>query len=155
MATTQEILELVDYYEGWGPDFYDDGVITYTAPKRGDYHKAFKRLERELDIDTKRVKKERKADIICEYDYLTDFAGWYEGVWNYYKKGGWRQQAELTVEPNNWYTQSTVIHEIGHALGLGHPTDMNRTDTIMSYGAPGDLPWFTNLDIQVLDYLYN
>ena len=154
MATQQEILELVEVYDGWTTDFYNDGVITYTAPKRSDYHRAFKRLEQELDIDTKRVKKERKADIICEYGWLDDFAGWYEGTWNLYRKG-WRPQAELTVEPGQWYSQSTVVHEIGHALGLGHPTDMSRTDTIMSYGAPRDLPWFTNLDIQVLDYLYN
>ena len=70
---------MIEYYEGWGPDLYDDGIITYTAPKRSDYHKAFKRLERELGIDTKRVKKERKADIICEYGQLEEFAGWYEG----------------------------------------------------------------------------
>ena len=140
--------------DGWGPDYYDDGIITYTAPKRSDYHKAFKRLERELGIDTKRVKKERKADIICEYGYLDEYAGLTEFVWNKYRKGKWKRQTELTVEPGKWYSQSTVVHEIGHALGLDHPVDHTRTDTIMSYGAPGDLPWFTSLDLYYLDILY-
>ena len=140
--------------DGWGPDFYDDGIITYTAPKKSHYHKVFKRLERDLGIDTKRVKKERKADIICEYGYLDEYAGLAEFVWNKYRKSGWKKQTELTAEPGKWYTQSTVVHEIGHALGLDHPVDQTRTDTIMSYGAPGDLPWFTELDLYYLDILY-
>ena len=120
MATQQEILELVDYYDGWGPDFYDDGVITYKAKKGSHFDKAFKRLEDDLDIDTKRVRSKRKADIICRWGELDDFAGWYEGKWNWYRRGGWRRQAELTVEKGRWHSQSTVVHEIGHALGADH-----------------------------------
>jgi hypothetical protein len=139
--------------DGWGPDLYDDGVFTYTAPKRSDFHKAFKKLEREYGIDTKRVKREKKADIICEWGQLDTYAGYAEFQWNKYGRR-WKQQTKLTVEPGHWYSQSTVVHEIGHALGLDHPQDMTRTDTIMSYGAPGDLPWFTPLDEYYLDILY-
>ena len=63
-----DIQELIKYHrDGYGPDFYVDGVITYKARKNSHFHDAFKRLENELGINVKRVKKRRKADIICKY----------------------------------------------------------------------------------------
>jgi hypothetical protein len=152
-VANKKIKELVSGYEGWGPDLYDDGVITYKAPAKSDFVKAFRKLERQLGIDTERVKKRGKADIICNYsDDLID--GKYAGLCSYRRDKRGREYNVLEVVEDRWYSQSTVVHEIGHALGMDHPADHSRTDTIMSYGAPGDLPWFTRLDRQVLRYLY-
>lgn len=146
----KKIQELILGYEGWGPDLYDDGIITYKAPAKSDFTEAFKKLERTLGIDTQRVRKRGKADIICNWGNTGDYAG----VCHFNRTKRGRKYSTIVVDEGNWYTQSTVVHEIGHALGMDHPDDHNRTDTIMSFGAPGDLPWFTSLDRQVLDYLY-
>ena len=150
----KKIKELVSGYEGWGPDLYDDGIITYKAPRKSAFHKAFRKLEKTLGIDTQRVRQKKNADIICNWsDDLIN--GKYAGVCRYKRDGTGREYNEIEVAEGRWWSQSTVVHEIGHALGMAHPEDHSRTDTIMSYGAPGNLPWFTKLDRKVLDYLYD
>ena len=130
---------------------YNDGVITYQAP-RGDRHfkRIFNRLERDLGIETDRVRRVKDADIVC---YWKNPGNNRAGVERRARRGK-HWYSEIEVEPGQWYSKSTAVHEVGHALGLGHPDDHSRTDTIMSYGARGDLPWFTRLDRAVLSWVY-
>ena len=74
---------------------------------------------------------------------------WWDILW---------KEASSTLEINNDTDLNTIIHEIGHSLGLSHPFNdptnesFSSKDTIMSYnrGAEGWDYWFSETDLNAL-----
>ena len=133
----------------------DDGKIRwYSEGKSKFLRKTFRKLEEEnIGLDFKRTRKEHKAEIVIDKtreDLLgkpsvRGLARWSpdDPVWR------------LTTKKGIEHRKSTVVHEIGHALGLTHPENHAReTDTIMSYNRDLSLRYFTDKDIDCLTGIY-
>jgi hypothetical protein len=97
-----------NYWLGHSQDMYDDGVITYKAPK-GQYRKVFKRVEKRTGLNFQRVR--RNPEIECVYGISSEgSAGHAEMTYR-----GFR--VITREEYKGWHVEA---HEIGHALGLAH-----------------------------------
>jgi hypothetical protein len=55
------------------------------------------------------------------------------------------------------YLYYVTLHELGHALGLGHATNLRESTDLMGYGWVGDAPdpLFSQCDIDALAYVFS
>ena len=129
-----------DYWLAQSQALYDDGVITYKAPK-GTYRRVFRQVERRTGLNFQRVRK--NPEIHCRYEPISDAAG---RCWN-----NWNGTFTLHTDPK--YKGAHVeAHEIGHALGLGH-IDRDRTVMALDWDYTGQL--FTGWDLRNIETLYD
>ena len=133
----------------------------------------FDRLDDLIDIDFKQVESEQTGDIRIFRTYSN--SNWGERFNNPDSVGGgtmYGQSSGIDVEWRdmdasdafNEYEKSTIVHEIGHALGLDHPggdgdnANWDEWDSIMSYndreGLDEEPTWFSDLDIQALQSIW-
>ena len=119
---------------------YDDGVITYKAPKNA-YRRVFKQVERRTGLNFQRVRK--NPEIHCHYQPIKGAAG--------YCYKNWDGTFSLYTDPE-YKGEHVEAHEIGHALGLGH---VNRDWTAMATDWNYTGPLFTSWDLENIKTVYD
>ena len=137
----QARVSLLDtWWLGHSQSLYDDGVITYKAPK-GQYRKVFRRIEKRTGLNFERVR--RNPEIRCVYGKTRQGSA---GI------------AEMTDEGFRVTTKSEYAgghveaHEIGHALGLAHT---ERPDSVMGIGWSYDSDYMSGWDLRNIRGVYD
>ena len=97
---------------------YDDGVITYKAP-RGQYRKVFNRIEKRTGLNFKRVR--RNPEIECVYGKSRKGSAGHTEM---------TDQGFKVITKHRYKGWHVEAHEIGHALGLAHVEHPNSAMTI-------------------------
>ena len=146
--------ELIADWMGYASiPMYDDGIITWWANKKSDYFPVLvDELEKDLGINFERVELKKEAEIRSKrvktikglYGNILGNASWHpdDRVW------------KLKTVIGDHY-DSTVIHELGHALGLGHPKDHAAiTNTVMSYNRDRSIKRFFYKDLDIFNTIY-
>ena len=148
----------------------DDEFIFTTIGLLGDrlnfIVNTFQRLDRILPVSFRETSDYQEADIELYFadsntDWQDDDLGttyfnddWVEILWK-------DSDDKLSTFTSN--DKNTIVHEIGHALGIDHPegdgfnSDWDTADTVMSYNKGDDgqwRTWYSTLDLQALQSIW-
>jgi hypothetical protein len=170
-AESLEILS--NYYPGYWWDHTDLTIAVQAAPNVPAHHlrainQAINTWTQVLDdcfdgaITLTNVTRTRgsqqKADIVLHYVPKAGGAS-FDG----YAICGARRCSNILVKSDTpWtgdyspeYVGWVTLHEIGHALGLGHPTNLEESTDLMGYGWP-DLgnPVLSDCDIDAIAFVF-
>ena len=128
----------------------------------------FKEIDKIIDLDFKEVKSNNGSDIdiysVKNVSYWDEYVVG-EAIPQIIKEGSWWDIIWLDKTSKqivNNFELNTIVHEIGHALGLSHPFEdpfnpqWDSSDTVMSYNISkeGWNTWFSDKDLLALISLW-